>query len=107
MYYELFLLETKTIDILIKKYEGEYEALVSSHKLEELVSYAMIVGLDEQIVKLITDIVKFNIHGLGRILEIKFIITLSKILTGSTKKVLRVVNAEFKNFMELLESAEF
>ena len=51
----------------------------------------MIVGLDELITNLISDIIKFNIHGLGKVLEIKFIITLSKILTGSTRKVLRDV----------------
>jgi hypothetical protein len=66
----------------------------------------MMVGLDEQIIKLIADIVKFNIHGLGKTLEIKFIITLSKILTGSAKKVLRDVNAEFRGFIDILESKE-
>ena len=79
---------------------------MSEQTLNELISYALIVGLDHQITKLIADIIKFNIHGLGKTLEIKFIITISKILTGSTRKVLRDVNQEFKFFMDLLDSKE-
>jgi len=62
----------------------------------------MLVGLDEQIIRLVADIIKYNIHSLGRILEIKFIITLSKILTGSARKLLRDINVEFKAFIDTL-----
>ena len=89
---QIALLHINTIDILIKKYKGEEHILLNEQTLNELISYALIVGLDHQITKLITDIIKFNIHGLGKTLEIKFIITISKILTGSTRKVLRDVN---------------
>ena len=66
----------------------------------------MILGLDESITKLIAYLIKQNIHGLGKVLEIKFIITLSKILTDRTKRVLKDVNDSFKSFIELLDSKE-
>jgi len=43
---ELASVQIKTIDILIKKYENNYEALISRDDLDNLVSYAMLIRLD-------------------------------------------------------------
>ncbi len=71
-----------------------------------MISLAMLIRLDEQTIKLISYITKNNIHGLERILEIKLIITVSKILTGSTRKLLRDTNNEFKYFIDILDMKE-
>ena len=59
----------------------------------------MILGLDESITRLIAYLIKQNIHGLGKVLETKFIITLSKILTDKAKRVLKNVNDSFNSFI--------
>ena len=53
-------------------------------------------------VKLLTEIAKADIHQLGKRLETKFILTVSKILTGSPRKILRDAGADFKDFVETL-----
>ena len=67
----------------------------------------MILSLDEHIIKLVTTITKHNIHQLGKTLQLKLILTISKILTGSTRKVIRDTNDQLKPFIDLLEQKEY
>jgi hypothetical protein len=52
---------------------------------------------------LVHEISKENIHDLGQLIEKKLILVITKILTGTTKKIIREPPEDLKDFIELLE----
>lgn len=76
-----------------------YAQLISKEALEDLASYALLIRIDETTLKLIHQISKQNIHDLGQKLQKKLILVITKILTGTTKKIMRDPTPEFKKFI--------
>lgn len=76
----------QTVLIFLKQ-RGIVYRIFDKNKLDDITSNAMMLTINEKIIKLINEIAKKNIFGLGAFMEKKFIILISKTLTGTGQKM--------------------
>lgn len=100
--------KVNTILILLKE-RGIIYRILDREKLDEIVSNAMMLIINDKTIKLISEISKKNIFDLGPLLEKKLIVLISKTLTGSGKKMVSNKDSlnEMKPFLDRLEKLSF
>lgn len=97
----------QTVLIFLKE-RGIVHRIFDKQKLDDITSNAMMLSINQKIIKLINQIAKKNFFGLGAFMEKKFIILISKTLTGTGQKMFH--NKEYgqiKPFLDKLEKLPY